>query len=238
MPTISPSKRIGSWLPWDVVERVCKLNLKPASTWQVLLAVLLTSARYNGRTAHLGVTELVQLTGLSKRTVTRALALLINKGYLVRTVRYKRLQVNLDVDAKVTGSARLLAPRDSKFTSSPCANTMTPRKCQLVGPSPTCVIVSCIENSVCSDGTFTVKQKKLVADVLLEASELLGADVGELTLPPKYATRLDLSLNTTYQQAWIHINKCGGSKAARDFTGAVLALRADARVQGNELELL
>lgn len=36
----------GTWLPWDLVERVAKLRLRPASRWQVFLLLVATSCRY------------------------------------------------------------------------------------------------------------------------------------------------------------------------------------------------
>jgi DNA-binding IclR family transcriptional regulator len=61
----------------------------------VLLAVLLTSARYGGREARLGVDDLARMTGLGMRTVSGALAGLMRSGLVRRVGRYERLTVHL-----------------------------------------------------------------------------------------------------------------------------------------------
>ena len=66
------AENAGAWLPWEAAERLCRLKLGPASRWQVLLAVVLTSARFGGRDAWLRVGDVTGMTGLSARTVKAA----------------------------------------------------------------------------------------------------------------------------------------------------------------------
>jgi hypothetical protein len=101
--------------------------------------------------------------------------------------------------------------------------------------SPTSIISLLDTDS--SKGLFSDRQAQAIADVLTEATELLGADVDQLPLKDTHATRLGLPPSTTYAEALEAVLATGSRKQARDFTGAVLALRSDARVQGFELAL-
>ena len=83
----------GAWLPWAIVEQVVKLDLKPVSRYRVFLAVLATSARFGGRNTKLGIEDLVELTGLSVRTVKSSLADLEALGLIERPARYRLLSV-------------------------------------------------------------------------------------------------------------------------------------------------
>jgi len=82
----------GTWLPWPLVKSVCRLDLPRPSCWQVYLAALLTARRYGGE-AHLTVNKLMVMTGLSDKTVRRAVIDLQALGLICRTCRYGRLQV-------------------------------------------------------------------------------------------------------------------------------------------------
>jgi hypothetical protein len=73
-------------------------------------------------------------------------------------------------------------------------------------------------------------------DVVSEASELLGADVGGLLLLPEHSANLGLPDGTTYADALAKVACAAEPRGARDFVKAVLALRNDLRVQGDELE--
>jgi hypothetical protein len=77
----------------------------------------------------------------------------------------------------------------------------------------------------------------VIDDVLAEATELLGADAGRLTLPDAQAQHLNLPTGATYSDARAAVEASGDRRRARDFTRAVLALRRDQRVQGGELGL-
>jgi hypothetical protein len=85
----------GAWVPWDVVERVVALRLRPPSRWQVFLVILFTSSRYGRRDARLSVAEIAARTGLSERTVKSAIGELCKAGLVRRTGRYRRLAVPL-----------------------------------------------------------------------------------------------------------------------------------------------
>ncbi len=78
-----------------MVESLCRLRLGPASRWQVLWAILATSARFGGRDARLSVEEVAGLTGLSVRTVKAAIRDLVAAGLVSRPVRYRTLRVAL-----------------------------------------------------------------------------------------------------------------------------------------------
>ena len=137
-----PAGTAGAWLPWTTVEKVCQLKLRPESLWPVFLAVLLTSSRYGGRPAHLSIAELAGMTGLSPRTVKRALARLITDGLLVLQGRYGRLQVAMDAGEDNPGGATTLAPPAGKTVPARGASMVAPRRGHHAGPSPTCIYVS------------------------------------------------------------------------------------------------
>ena len=84
---------------------------------------------------------------------------------------------------------------------------------------------------------FTDRQRSVITDVLEESSELLGSDVSDLSLPQEHAERLSLPAGVTYGQAHAAVVESRDAARARDFTRAVLALRYDPRVQGEELDL-
>jgi hypothetical protein len=173
--------------------------------------VLGTSRRYGGKDAKLEVDDLVRLTGLARRTVQVALSRLMAMGLVVRVGRYGVLRVNLP-----GGGA--------------------PRKRRRVCASPTSLYVL-LDIEVMGAGVFSARQQRLIADVLAEASELLGADASQLTLPIPGAERLGLPARTTFGEAFRIINVGDDRAAARDFTRLVLGLRQDERVQGEELPL-
>lgn len=107
MPDISTTdngthKKTGAWLPWSVVEPLLRLRLRPCSRWQVYLAALLTSARYGGRDAKLGIDDICRITGLAPRTVKGAISDLQKSGLIVREGRARRLSVPLLHDNTIT----------------------------------------------------------------------------------------------------------------------------------------
>jgi hypothetical protein len=71
------------------------LRLDPPSRWQVLLAIVATSARYGGRDARLSVAELATLTGLCERTVKSSIRDLTAAGLIRRVGRCRRFAVPL-----------------------------------------------------------------------------------------------------------------------------------------------
>lgn len=119
MPDTSNNNRAGAWLPWTVVENLLRLRLRPCSHWQVFLTVLLTSARYGGKDAKLGIDDICNLTGLAPRTVKGAVAVLCKSGYLVREGRARRLSVPLlHQNIIVTGNISQFTPKqDAAITS-------------------------------------------------------------------------------------------------------------------------
>jgi hypothetical protein len=99
--------------------------------------------------------------------------------------------------------------------------------------SPTSISSSLLDR-IRSNGVLTSDQTNLIVDVLAESSGLLGSDVAGLPLQDRHAVKLSLPAGTTYSEA---IEAVATPRQARDFTGAVIALRKDPRVQGGEVEL-
>ena len=64
-----------------------------------------------------------------------------------------------------------------------------------------------------------------------------SADVGDLPLLPEHTANLGLPDGTTYAEALAKVARAAEPRGARDYVKAVLALRNDPRVQGDELEL-
>jgi hypothetical protein len=84
-------------------------------------------------------------------------------------------------------------------------------------------------------GFLTQRQQTVVADVLAESEELLDSDPLDLTLPDRAAKQLNLDTSTTFRQALVTLVARGDRSPARAFVRAVLALRNDPRVQGEEV---
>ena len=106
------------------------------------MAALLTSSRYGGRPARLGIANLSQMTGLSTRTVKRALSQLLRQGILVRRGRYGWLQISLGGAEAKAGGANKLAPPATKKPSRGRANKLALPMGQQAGPSPTVFMFS------------------------------------------------------------------------------------------------
>src|SRR5579859_6066030 len=81
----------GAWFPWDLVQALSRLSLRPTSCWQVFIAVLFPWSRYGE--AWLTIGQICERTGLGQRTVQAALSDLIEKGILKRVGRYGKLVV-------------------------------------------------------------------------------------------------------------------------------------------------
>jgi hypothetical protein len=214
----------------------------------VLLAVLMTSARYGGREAWLGIDDLVRMTGLASRTVKAALGALIDRKLVTRVGRYRRLVINLGIgvvaskggespaspfeaSADEGGAHKIVPPAGNRRG----ADKLAPPRCKLARTSPTSVYLSSKNKEEYRRGTFTPKQDILISDVLTEASELLGSDAASLSLPDTVAASLGLTTPVTYAEAFVLVGRSGDRTKARDFTRAVLMLRRDERVQGQEL---
>jgi hypothetical protein len=206
----------------------------------------MTSAGYGGRDARLGIDDLVQLTGLARRTVKAALAVLIARGLLVRIGRYRRLRVNLGGEAGVVGGATSSAPPTEARTGEGGADEVVPPvrtrrgadkvappRCKQGCPSTTTICVSSLKET--GTDPFTPKQKALIADVFSEATGLLGSDAALLAIPEELALAMGLAPPISYGEAFEAVARAGDRAMACDYTGVVLALRRDDRVQGREL---
>jgi len=224
-------KSPGAWLPWPDVEILCKLSLRRGSHWRVFLTILLTSLRYGRQVARLGISDIARMTGLAPRTVKGALGALRQAGLVTRVGRYKSLKVSLAAGSGNSGGASKRAPRAGKPRATRGASLAAPPKGKLACPSPTCFNVS-LNNKSNGSHPFTPKQQALIADLFIEASELLGSDATCLSLTPHHLEQLGLCAPVTYGVAHDQIAKSGTPAQAGIFTRAVHALRHDERVQG------
>src|SRR5262249_21088197 len=155
----------GAWLPWQDVLHACRLRLRPASRWQVFLAVWATSARYGGGGARLGVADIAAMTGLSARTVKSALAGLVQLSLVSRPRRSRGLAVHLPA---------LAAGRpDGQTVTSPApargASKVALARCKQGCTSSTGIKVSSSSSKNRVVGpTFTEAQLTVVEEVLVE----------------------------------------------------------------------
>ena len=223
----------GAWLDWSKVSILCQLDLRPPSLWQVFLAVLFTSTRYGGREARLSIDDLCGMTGLASRTVKGAVVALIGRGLLTRVGRYGCLRVNFP--AASAGGADELALPDADCDIGRGADKVAPRRCNIVCTSPTSIYVSSLSKEKSRPPTFTESQLSFIADIFDEATALLGSDVAMLSVPESAAEMMGLSPSINYAEAFEAVAHSGDRRKARDYTRAVLALRRDERIQGQEL---
>jgi hypothetical protein len=218
------------------VERLYGLKLRRSSIWQVLLALLTTAYRYGGTEARLTIKALAGMTGLSDRSVQLALTELINRGLVSRQGRYGRLRVHLDAIDPGPGRASTFAPPAPKKVQPGSANKLAPPTRNQACASPTSLYsFLCIRDLGNSAGAFSAKQTETIRDVIAESDELLGDDVGQLTIPDAHLSQLGLPPSTTYLDGYRSIASDSDRRKVRDYVRAVLALRRDERVQGSPL---
>lgn len=232
-PAGGPARTTGAWVPWPTAEAMFGLQLRPPSLWQVLHAVVLTSARYGGRDARLGIADLAQMTGLSHRTIKGALTKLVELRILSRVGRYRRLRVNLPGMGPV-GGAGLSAPPADASGKTRSASKIAPPRGNVGCTSPNSIYVSLLRERD-TGGTFSAKQMNLIGNVFVESTELLGSDITALSMPDREAASLGLEPLVSYGDAFASIARTGDRARANGYTRAVLALRRDERVQGREL---
>jgi DNA-binding Lrp family transcriptional regulator len=209
------------------------LNLRPASVAKVFWAVFLTWCRYGQKEARLEISTLAEMTGLGKRTAQAAISELLDRGLIVRVGRYSRFRIVLPQVDLSTGDRGNPIETETSSAVPGSANKLAHRTRSQACASPTVnMFSSLIENS---REAFTAKQLAVVTDVAHEASELLGHDVGGLTVNEKYITAFGITSASTYADALRRVVAEKSPVMARDFTKAMLALRDDDRVQGVEL---
>jgi hypothetical protein len=231
------AKENGSWIPWEIAECLPPLRLRPASSSQVFLAVLVVWCRFGRTVAKLSIADIGTMTGLAPRTVKGSLTNLIDRGLLKRSGRYKGLVVDVKTLKMLAAPPAAGSRRTSKSRGrSGGADMRAPRKCTHVCTSPTSSHVSIKESM--GQSVFTAKQIATIQDVMKQATELLGSDSAALELPTHFANRIGLAIGTTYGAAMREITATGTSAKAGTFTAAVLALRQDERVQGSSLDEL
>jgi hypothetical protein len=228
------TQRRGAWLEWQTAMAVCELDLRRPSLWRVFLAVLFTSERYGGREARLSTADLTRMTGLAARTVKGAVADLVSRRLLIRTARYERYVVNLAGMPTVPAAREETLLSTGGVVAERGADRSAPRACTEACTSSTSLYVSS-DSSEKSGGTFTHRQSRLIADVMAEADELLGRDVAQLLMPGVHARSIGLPVPISYGDALRTVAESGDKVMARDFTKAILALRADERVVGRDL---
>lgn len=238
-PTAKPSRThgaangVGAWVPWEVAEAVMRLGLKPASHWQVFMAIVFTWCRYGQGEARLTVAGLAEQTGLGTRTVQAAITNLIERKLVARIGRYGRLCVTVPVGKNAPGSADIPAlPEQAPSPRRRAIMSALPKRTHACA-SPTVYMFSSLVDV--GKGSFTQKQRDLVADIFAEASGLLGSDVGGLVLDGRHAEALGLPAASTYSDAIQAVTRVEDKALTRDFVKAVIALRRDDRVQGTLL---
>lgn len=223
MATKAPRKG-GVWLPWKVVQQLATLRLRPQSCWPALFTILAQQYGFGGKVAFMKLAELAELTRMSLPTTKRAVAVLIKTGLVHRDKRYGRLTV------KLTDYSESLTKLRHPKSASPRNTKLTPRKDQQVDTSSICI------PSLLSRGSgFTTKQMQTIKGVLKEASLLLDSDAALLTLTAASSSKLSLPIDATYREMLDAVSM--GEVLARDAVAAVIALKNDKRVQGEELEL-
>jgi len=228
-------KQKGAWIPWQIAECLPRLSLRPASRWQVFMAVLTVWCRYGRGEAWLAVADIAAVTGLSKRTVQAAISELIALGLVERRGRYKRLVVKPeglcelahdqlpDVGQNRDGEA---GHRSADKAASPtgeqdCAST---------------ICIGVLKEDNAGRRVFSGRQLTAIRRALSNASQLLGEDAGQLPLSPNEAKALNVPVGTSYSSTFNTVRTEGDAERAHRFTGAVLALRHDERIQGQELK--
>ena len=227
----------GAWIPWDIAEQLPRISLRPPSRCQVFLVVLMVWCRFGRKTAKLSIKDISQSTGLAVRTVSNALAGLFKLGILRRVGRYEHLDVDVDALRRMAGLSEKSAAKESPNGEMVGhANIRAPPTGKHVCTSPTStyVLVSKKSNGD-RKSTFTVRQKSVIGDVFKEVSGLLGNPATDLKLQPDVAIRLGLPADVTYGTAMAAIEATGDRQLAGKYTGVVLSLRHDPRVQGTEL---
>jgi hypothetical protein len=82
---------------------------------------------------------------------------------------------------------------------------------------------------------FSPSQQRVISDVMAEASELVGRSAWELEVSAETALRLGLVGPVTFHGVLVALIANGDKTWARAFVKAVLTLRQDCRVQGEEV---
>lgn len=211
-PNVRHRSGSGAWLPQDVTAALCRLRLSPSSLWPVLLTVVVTQYRYGGKYAGLHIADIEAATGLSRSTVKRALRQLTKLGLVRRPQRTGRLVASVGQPKRTGGS--MASPRMAQHAE-------------------TSVISSTLSTS--QRGGLTERQDAAVRRIMAEASELLGADAGQLMIPDTESGRLGLASGTTYEQAERVIRSTRNPRLSRDYVGAINRLLRDERIQGRDL---
>jgi hypothetical protein len=214
-------------VPWNLIGEICRLPITRGSTWRVYLALVFTSCRYRKAEVRMSVSELAEMASLCQRTVRRALGELQAAGLITRAARYRRWRVSgADTTVSAPGHPAGTLLREG---ASGHHGVRSPTTFYYLG---ICQLNKQTEYRL--HAAFSDRQLRTVADVMAESSELLGRDAWQLTLSTSHSRALQLAGTSTYAQA-LAATLDGDKRMARDFVRAVLALRRDERVQGEEV---
>ena len=194
-----------------------------------------TAYRYGGTEAQLSIKAIASKTRLSDRTVQSALTSLIRQGVISREGRCCRLRIHLDAIVRGPGSACTSALPGTEKVTAGSANTFARRKRKQACASPTSLYSLDLKEGNAS--CFSPKQLKLIADVMADATDLLGIDASQLSVLDDHLTRLGMHPPVSYAEAFARVTSSGERRKARDYVRAVLHLKTDERVQGQELAL-
>jgi hypothetical protein len=219
MPSQSKDKGLGSWIPQEIADAALRLDLRPPSRWKVFLAVLFPWCRYGQTVALLTIENIVSKTGLSERTVKAALKDLTKLGIL-RRLGLGKLVVEVCGSDNAVGGESARKPASTAGDEA-CTLTRCSMSLSNVSKEP-------------AKG-LTRRQFSAIRIALVEASDLLGEDASKLSLPSTACHSVGLPENTTIREALLRLQNNCNRKIAHTLTGAILALRFDERVQGNEL---
>jgi phage replication O-like protein O len=232
-PSGASDNGLGAWVPWQLAEAVIRLDLRPPSRGRVFLAIFFTWCRYGQGEAHLTVSKITEMTGLSKRSVQGAITALIEQELITRIGRNGRIRVTLrKLESDTSGASLPASPRLGQASQRSADISALPTRRQACA-SPTVFMSSTLVDI--NTDTFTKKQFAFITDVLREAFELMGSDVGGLIMDDRHTAELRLVAPVTYAEALKAVVTSKNKAMARDFTKAILALRHDERVQGIEL---
>ncbi len=133
------TKGMGVWIPLDIAVHLPRLALRPPSMWQVFIVILTVWCRYGCREARLGIRDLSEATGLSRRAVQTALSMLISNGLVRRIGRRGRLEVVTDTLYQMTGGCSTAPAVDHRSamhpgTAADRADSTSPRGADKVAP--------------------------------------------------------------------------------------------------------
>lgn len=210
-------QRGGAWIPTSILRSWETLRSRSAS-WNILLAVAHQQFRYGGTEAKITMGTVAERTGRSLSTVKRAFGELREIGVLLK-LGHGRWMVK---------EAATTAPLRRRQVVRDGVIVPTPSRVQRTDPFPT-LLLSLSEN-MSKDAIVTVfspKQLRVINDLLKEFEEV-----------SRNVLSLDIVYDgtpTTVGEICVNAVVASDRRLARDFVKALLSLRKDKRVVGEEL---